>query len=384
MNTNVITNLNISTNMSMSTNPKTNMNTSSDMSTNTNTNTNTDMHMNTNLKTKTLKSLQSRLKNERSYRKRLLKLIKLDPTSIIGLHTHHLSARYIGLFKTSTDTKDVPTNVRIRRSCIELLALLTKRKKKTIERGLTAFLQRTYLLENTREYSRDWMVFTSTLKERQKKNQKGPNPRKRRILQRNEQEKNYKKKFTKSLDKPSQIIKVERKNILNSPQKLTSQRNQEKNTNNGQTNSYYFPQTQKKTIKHNSPKIKLETFSCQTNCEETKSISQETTITKKKETQKPTLTKQEKPALYSLETTNSNFFENDLNINQDLQEEQNKYQKLFYQMIFPSEPTCINGYDLNTSFNQFPFHEYFDNSYQILYHSQTKQNSLNCLLEHFV
>ncbi|KAJ6246538.1 kruppel-like factor 4 [Anaeramoeba flamelloides] len=354
----------------------------------------------TKTKEKTLKSLHSKLKNERSYRKRLLKLMKLDKTSILGLKVHHLSSRYIGLFKTTLcESNDIPSEVRIRRTCIELLADLTNRKKKTIERGLTAFLERTYLLENSREYSRDWMIFTSKQQEKTRIKKKR-NPRKRqrslRIVTqkkpkpnsdrtklvpiskvKNTQTQRQSKRQGPSIKPITEIRQQQQEQQQEQQQKQKKQL--ENNLNLSTINFYPFQQAQQRETKPNHISATNSLKTIRDPLEKRVFHLQE-----QKETEKGFFLQQSQQQSMKIDSTSPNEkFE--LKTKHLGCDENSEHQTLFYQMLFPSEPSWIGGSDLDTSFNKFFYDNTYDNTYQCFNSTRlSKSHLLNCNIEHFV
>ncbi|KAJ3426870.1 hypothetical protein M0812_26440 [Anaeramoeba flamelloides] len=77
----------------------------------------------------------------------------------------------------------MPQEIKVKRDVIRYLSELTKLKKKSIERGLSIFFEKTYHLYNTREYSREWMIFRKekpiigkSKSRMEKKNKTNPEP----------------------------------------------------------------------------------------------------------------------------------------------------------------------------------------------------------------
>ncbi|KAJ3431891.1 hypothetical protein M0812_20815 [Anaeramoeba flamelloides] len=111
--------------------------------------------------------LKKEFKKTRCYRKRLKKILKLRRNEIQGLNPKYLRESYINkLHKTHG-----PTEIRIKRSCLDFLSKLTDRKRKTLERGITTFFTKNYNLTNTRNYSREWMFFGPITSKKPRKNQ---------------------------------------------------------------------------------------------------------------------------------------------------------------------------------------------------------------------
>ncbi|KAJ3424537.1 DNAj domain (prokaryotic heat shock protein)-related [Anaeramoeba flamelloides] len=101
-----------------------------------------------------------------SFRKRLKKLQKVRPNSIIGLTFYDLNKDYL---KNKNKTT-LPQRIEIRRDCITDLVLLCSKPKKSIERGLATFFKKYYLLKNISNYSREWLVFGPDNENRKKMN----------------------------------------------------------------------------------------------------------------------------------------------------------------------------------------------------------------------
>ncbi|KAJ3430803.1 hypothetical protein M0812_02476 [Anaeramoeba flamelloides] len=119
----------------------------------------------------------TKLKNEftkyRGYRERLIKLLKLRSDEIEGLSREYLKQSFLD----QADKTHGPKKIRIKRSCLDFLSFLTDRKRKTLERGITSFFTRSYNLTNSREYSRDWMVFGPFLKNQKTKTSPNNTPK---------------------------------------------------------------------------------------------------------------------------------------------------------------------------------------------------------------
>ncbi|KAJ6234385.1 hypothetical protein M0813_29375 [Anaeramoeba flamelloides] len=117
--------------------------------------------------------LKKEFGTKRSYRDRLEKLIQIRPDDFEGLFLYHLRKEFF-LNKTKNLKTEYPKYIKIRRATVEDLAKFCDLSKKSIERGLTSFIKSAYNLVNSRDYSRDWMVFRprSEVKIRSKMNNK--------------------------------------------------------------------------------------------------------------------------------------------------------------------------------------------------------------------
>ncbi|KAJ6232705.1 hypothetical protein M0813_04510 [Anaeramoeba flamelloides] len=101
-----------------------------------------------------------------SFSERLIMLQKLRPTSFIGLKRKHLEKRFL---KNESHNK-MKGPIKIKRDCITDLVLLTKKPKKSIERGLATFFKKYFSFENISHYSREWLIFGINTKSSQKTN----------------------------------------------------------------------------------------------------------------------------------------------------------------------------------------------------------------------
>ncbi|KAJ3451698.1 hypothetical protein M0812_03451 [Anaeramoeba flamelloides] len=90
-----------------------------------------------------------------SFRKRLKVLKKWRPKGVLGLDSACLKKSF--LKRMSKNPLSEP--IKIKRDCILDLVMLTRKPKKSIERGLSTFFKKYYLLHNISNYSREWLVF---------------------------------------------------------------------------------------------------------------------------------------------------------------------------------------------------------------------------------
>ncbi|KAJ6235699.1 hypothetical protein M0813_28532 [Anaeramoeba flamelloides] len=102
-----------------------------------------------------LLNLKKEFSNCRGYRERLKKMLEIRIEEIEGLSSEYLTKGFL----EQKEKKEGPRVIRIKRTCLDFMSLLTGVKRKNLERGLTAFFFRYYNLVNLRMYSRDWMVF---------------------------------------------------------------------------------------------------------------------------------------------------------------------------------------------------------------------------------
>ncbi|KAJ3449436.1 zinc finger-containing [Anaeramoeba flamelloides] len=101
-----------------------------------------------------------------SFSERLIILQKLRPTSIVGLKPKYLEKRFL---KKESKNK-IKGPIKIKRDCITDLVLLTKKPKKSIERGLATFFKKYFSFGNISHYSREWLVFGTNTKNSQNSN----------------------------------------------------------------------------------------------------------------------------------------------------------------------------------------------------------------------
>ncbi|KAJ6243116.1 hypothetical protein M0813_02976 [Anaeramoeba flamelloides] len=119
-----------------------------------------------------LKELQIEFQKIRRFKDRLQKLMELRPGSIHGVTTMQLQSSSLNDKKNSQWKKlKAPKEILVKRSDIMYLSELTQLKKKSVERGLSIFFEKTFKLYNTREYSREWMIFRQDRPQKRKKPQ---------------------------------------------------------------------------------------------------------------------------------------------------------------------------------------------------------------------
>ncbi|KAJ3431536.1 hypothetical protein M0812_20448 [Anaeramoeba flamelloides] len=121
----------------------------------------------------TEKELLEQLKHTHSMKTRLTLWLKLYPQSIIGLTIEHLNFNLSKSKKKSwinskikskkaTQALQAPTKpkeIRILRQSLNNLSEHTGVSRRSLERGLSSFFSRQYLLSNVDPYSREWLIF---------------------------------------------------------------------------------------------------------------------------------------------------------------------------------------------------------------------------------
>ncbi|KAJ6248111.1 hypothetical protein M0813_17768 [Anaeramoeba flamelloides] len=107
------------------------------------------------------KKLQQEFQNIRRFKNRLQKLMEIIPGCVEGITIQQLEQNQISNSGNKRHSKRffMSPEIKVKRSVIKYLSELTQLKKKSIERGLSIFFEKTYHLYNTREYSREWMIF---------------------------------------------------------------------------------------------------------------------------------------------------------------------------------------------------------------------------------
>ncbi|KAJ3445708.1 hypothetical protein M0812_11595 [Anaeramoeba flamelloides] len=178
--------------------------------------------------------LKKEFQRTRCYRKRLKKIMKLRSNEVQGLNPKYLRESYIN----KQNKTHGPTEIRIKRSCLDFLSQLTDRKRKALERGLTTFFAKNYNLTNTRNYSREWMFFGPVTTKKPIRNQIS-NP----INNSYEKSNLKKKKKKKDLDQKKQLKKKQEK----------KQRNSQKYTEETKVQELNSLLTKKKEIKKDIP-----------------------------------------------------------------------------------------------------------------------------------
>ncbi|KAJ6237807.1 hypothetical protein M0813_26600 [Anaeramoeba flamelloides] len=107
------------------------------------------------------KKLQEEFQNIRRFKNRLQKLMEMIPGVVEGITIEQLEKNQLNNRSNKRHSKRffVPQEIKVKRSGIKYLSELTQLKKKSIERGISIFFEKNYRLYNTREYSREWMIF---------------------------------------------------------------------------------------------------------------------------------------------------------------------------------------------------------------------------------
>ncbi|KAJ6239100.1 mis18-binding protein [Anaeramoeba flamelloides] len=98
----------------------------------------------------------------KNFNSRLVAMMELTPNSFEGCTSRNFQKDWLRSFKKNTlqpSDAPAPNKVKIRRECINHLAVLVGRSQRTIERGLTSFFKRSFNFDNVLPYSKDWFVF---------------------------------------------------------------------------------------------------------------------------------------------------------------------------------------------------------------------------------
>ncbi|KAJ3443197.1 hypothetical protein M0812_09031 [Anaeramoeba flamelloides] len=160
----------------------------------------------------TEEELQIKFQKITGFRKRLKEISKIRTGEILGLDLSLLGKKRI---KNGIPKGSYPKQVKIKRSCVEYLSHLTKKPKKSLERGITSFLMKNFGLENSRKYSREWFIFEPQSYERKLI--------KLKIRQKKEENKRNKKNELRQ--------KIEKNPFLNANTKTETNRNTTINPN---------------------------------------------------------------------------------------------------------------------------------------------------------
>ncbi|KAJ6244093.1 hypothetical protein M0813_21357 [Anaeramoeba flamelloides] len=122
-----------------------------------------------------LTELQIEFQKIRRFKDRLQKLMEIRPGSVQGVTIKQLQSDPLVNKKRSKRKKQsMPKEILVKRSGIRYLSELTQLKKKSVERGLSIFCEKTFNLYNTREYSREWMIFRPERPQKRKNPEKIP------------------------------------------------------------------------------------------------------------------------------------------------------------------------------------------------------------------
>ncbi|KAJ6240357.1 hypothetical protein M0813_24356 [Anaeramoeba flamelloides] len=177
---------------------------------------------------------QTALLTKKSYVDRFRYLKKIKPQYFVGLEQQHLDKGWLFEHK-KTMIKDGPKQVKLMKSCITELALLTNKTKRTIERGINTFFKNNYHLTNCSFYSRDWLVYkvpdqkeNIKISERSKKRKRG-----------REKSKNKKKILKLNIDKKLSKNAPDKNNTLSSSSLSTNQTTSQQTISNLKQNGVY-------------------------------------------------------------------------------------------------------------------------------------------------
>ncbi|KAJ3425308.1 alpha-tubulin n-acetyltransferase [Anaeramoeba flamelloides] len=106
-----------------------------------------------------LELMKSKWGELKKFPDRVRMLLKVLPESIRGMEENHLESAFIKKLQNNKELEGAPETIEFHRSCITLLSFLTKRQKRSIERGLASFIKRTYNLHNVKPHSRGWIIY---------------------------------------------------------------------------------------------------------------------------------------------------------------------------------------------------------------------------------
>ncbi|KAJ6239105.1 hypothetical protein M0813_25317 [Anaeramoeba flamelloides] len=106
-----------------------------------------------------LELMKSKWGELKKFPDRVRMLLKVLPESIRGMEERHLDSAFIKKLQDDKELEGAPETIEFHRSCITLLSFLTKRQKRSIERGLASFIKRTYNLHNVKPHSRGWIIY---------------------------------------------------------------------------------------------------------------------------------------------------------------------------------------------------------------------------------
>ncbi|KAJ6254883.1 hypothetical protein M0813_11931 [Anaeramoeba flamelloides] len=159
------------------------------------------------------KKLQLEFQNIRRFKNRLQKLIEIIPGVVEGITSQQLDQNQSNNESNKRHSKRffMPQEIKVKRSGIKYLSELTQLKKKSIERGLSIFFEKNYHLYNTREYSREWMIFRKD-KQTKGKNKSTNTSKGKRTIKTNTKTKTSTKKTRTKLNKQN-IRKIKHKSL---------------------------------------------------------------------------------------------------------------------------------------------------------------------------
>ncbi|KAJ3432565.1 hypothetical protein M0812_21507 [Anaeramoeba flamelloides] len=120
-----------------------------------------------------LTELQIEFQKIKRFKDRLQKLMELRPESVKGVTIKQLQGNsHKDKTRSKWKKRSLPKEILVKRSGIQYLSELTQLKKKSVERGLSIFFEKTFNLYNTREYSKEWMIFRTDRPKKRKNPEK--------------------------------------------------------------------------------------------------------------------------------------------------------------------------------------------------------------------